>query len=340
MPPVRLREVKLSLQNQKKCAAGKSSQRFDSLQRAGDLLRRDHPELVVSRQKLRQAEGISLIREKRDERKQNICFASRPFVLCGLPVRQLPKGQLLYERRNGRFTLQVTGHPDFGVPFGQDRIVPIFLATMAVKLQSPVLRFRSAAEMLETFGMQKGGKEYRRLIQAFERIFGATIFFGTDEDRPKARIIAKGRFNFLRAAKLWYSRDTQTTALGEEFENEIVLSDEFYSEINAHRIPTDLEAVKLLVHSPAVLDLFMWLSYRSFTAKGEERIPLFGPQGLSAQLGSVQYARPRKFREQLDHWLECVRQIWPECRSRIAADGTALLISNGAMIRNGGSSVA
>ncbi len=340
MPPVRLREVKLSLQNQKKCAAGRSFQRFGSLQRAGDLLRRVHPDLVVSRQKLRQAESISLIREKRENRSQSICFASRPFVLCGLPVRQLPKGQLLYERRNGRFTLQVTGHPDFGVPFGQDRIVPIFLATMAVKQQSPVLRFKSAAEMLETFGMQKGGKEYRRLIQAFERIFGATIFFGTDEERPKARVITKGRFNFLRAAKLWYSRDTETTALGEDFENEIVLSEEFYTEINAHRIPTDLDAVKLLVHSPAVLDLFMWLSYRSFTANSEQRIPLFGRDGLSAQLGSVEYARPRKFREQLEHWLTCVRQIWPECRAQIAADGTALVIGTGSAIRNGGASVA
>jgi hypothetical protein len=106
----------------------------------------------------------------------------------------------------------------------------------------------------------------------------------------------RGRFNFLREAKLWYSRDTQTAVLGEEFENEIVLSDEFYSEINAHRNPTDLEAVKLLMSSPAVLDLFMWLGYRSFTARGEERIPLFGPEGLTAQLGSVEYARPRKFR--------------------------------------------
>jgi hypothetical protein len=34
--------------------------------------------------------------------------------------------------------------------------------------------------MLETFGMHKGGKEYRRLVAAFDRIFGATIFFGTD----------------------------------------------------------------------------------------------------------------------------------------------------------------
>ena len=290
---------------------------------------------LFSRQKLKQAEGVTLVREKRDSKTQSICFASRPFVLCGLPVRRLPEGQLLYERRNGRFTLQVTDHPDFGVPFGQDRIVPIFLATMAVRQQSPVLRFKSAAQMLETFGMAKGGKEYRRLIQAFERIFGATIFFGTDEERPKARVISKGRFNFLREAKLWYSRDKETATFGEDFENEIVLSAEFYSEISAHRIPTDLEAVKLLVSSPAVLDLFVWLSYRSFTAKGEERIPLFGSEGLAGQLGSVEYARPRRFRENLDHWLNSIHQLWPECQARIASDGTALIIEAGTPITKG-----
>jgi hypothetical protein len=327
--------VKLSLQQKKRIVRG-SSRSLGSLELAGNFLRRTQPDLVLSHRKLQQAEKITLIRENRDSRNQSICFASRPFVLCGLPVRRLPKGQLLYERQNGRFTLQVTGHPEFGVPFGQDRIVPIFLATMAVREQSPVLRFKSAAQMLETFGMQKGGKEYRRLIQAFERIFGATIFFGTHEERPKARVISKGRFNFLREAKLWYSRDVDTIAIGEEFENEIVLSDEFYREINAHRIPTDLEAVKLLISSPAVLDLFMWLSYRSFTAKGEERIPLFGPSGLTAQLGSVEYARPRKFRERLEQWLDSIRQIWPQCRAHIASDGSALVIKAGTPILNGG----
>jgi len=28
----------------------------------------------------------------------------------------------------GQFVLHVTGHPEFGVPFGQDAIVPIFPA--------------------------------------------------------------------------------------------------------------------------------------------------------------------------------------------------------------------
>jgi hypothetical protein len=52
------------------------------------------------------------------------------------------------------------------------------------------------------------------------------------------------------------------------FENEVVLSDEFYHEILEHPIPADLEAAKALSCSPAALDLFMWLSYRCVTAQG------------------------------------------------------------------------
>ena len=67
-----------------------------------------------------------IVRSNREERKQSLCFSSRPFVLCGLPMRRPPPDQVIYERRNGNFVLQITGHPDYGVPFGQDRIVPIF----------------------------------------------------------------------------------------------------------------------------------------------------------------------------------------------------------------------
>ena len=94
--------------------------------RAGEILKQQHGDLLVSRQKLRQAERISLVREKRESGNQILGFATRPFVLCGLPVRRPPQSDLVYERRNGFFTLQITGHPEFGLPFGQDRLVPIF----------------------------------------------------------------------------------------------------------------------------------------------------------------------------------------------------------------------
>jgi hypothetical protein len=118
--------------------------------RAGDTLKQQHRDLLVSRQKLRQAERVTLVREKRESGNQILGFATRPFVLCGLPVRRPPQSDLIYERRNGFFTLQITGHPEFGLPFGQDRLVPIFLSTLAVRQQSQTIRFKSAAQMLDT----------------------------------------------------------------------------------------------------------------------------------------------------------------------------------------------
>jgi hypothetical protein len=53
----------------------------------------------------------------------------------------------------------------------------------------------------------------------------------------------------------------------------------------------------------------MWLSDRCFTVKGQERVPIFGDFGLANQLGSADYARPRKFRERLERWLDLVQDI-------------------------------
>jgi hypothetical protein len=186
--------------------------------------------------------------------------------------------------------------------------------------------------MLDTFGMQQGGSQYRRLLGAFQRVFGATIFFGTDTQHERAVVIHRGRFNFMREAWIWYSHNARLDSLLSGFENVVVLSDEFYHEIMDHRIPADLEAVKVLSSSPAALDLFMWLSYRCFLAKGQERIPLFGGFGLSSQLGSAKYMRPRKFRERLEQWLTLIRSMWPECPATISSDGGALLLERACAI--------
>ncbi len=190
--------------------------------------------------------------------------------------------------------------------------------------------------MLETFGMHKGGKEYRRLVGAFERIFGATIFFGTDQTRGAAKLVQRSRFNFLREAQLWYNKRPDQPVLSDQFENVITLSDEFYQEIVAHPIPTDLEAVRVLASSPAVLDLFMWLSYRCFSAKSEESVPILGPLGLGAQLGNVEYARPRKFREKLQEWLQVIKAMWPECPARLSPTGDYLILRPAAALTTKG----
>ena len=121
-----------------------------------------------------------------------------------------------------------------------------------------------------------------------------------DTQRVPAAVVHQARFNFMTEARIWYSRDPEQQFLPGECQNMIVPSDEFYREISSHPIPTDLEAATALSSSPAALDLFTWLSCRCFTARGRERVPLFGEFGLVNQLGSIDYARPRKFREKLE----------------------------------------
>lgn len=285
----------------------------------GATLKQTYGDLFISKQKLRKIERIELVRLKQETGQKTLAFTSRPFVLCGLPLRRPPQNTFLYERRNGHFKLQITGHPDFGLPYGQDRLIPIFLATLAVRQQSQSVRFKSGATILEMFGMAKGGKEYRRVVAAFERIFGATIFFGAENTTTISKVVHRTRFNFMQEARIWY----QST--GEE-DNVVALSDEFFAEVMAHPIPTDLNAITLLASSPGALDLFLWLSYRSFTVKDQQSIPLFGPSGLAAQLGSVEYSRPRRFTAKLEEWLQSIRAILPNCCVSLDSQRRRLII--------------
>ncbi len=59
---------------------------------AGSILKRTAPELIVSKRRGRQLERIELVRAKREQKNQSLCFSSRPFVLCGLPARKLSAG--------------------------------------------------------------------------------------------------------------------------------------------------------------------------------------------------------------------------------------------------------
>ena len=54
--------------------------------------------------------------------------------------------------------------------------------------------------------MHQGGSQYRRLVGAFQRVFGATIFFGTEVQRERATVIDESRFSFMSEARIWCSR--------------------------------------------------------------------------------------------------------------------------------------
>src|SRR5262245_54359617 len=87
-----------------------------------ELVRSFPDEHSLSSTALRKIEIVALVRQKSDEGRQEIAFGARPFILCGLPIRRLSNRYLRCSRRNGRFLLEIVGDPDYGLPFGQDRL--------------------------------------------------------------------------------------------------------------------------------------------------------------------------------------------------------------------------
>lgn len=307
-----------------------------------DLLKDFQPDLPLTKHQLKRADCIELVRSNRESGTQSLGYAPRPFVMCNFPHKRPVNSARPYERYNGDFVLKIVPDPDHGVPFGRDRIWPIYLSTVAVLQQSPIIRFTRAADILDLFGMAKGGAQFERLVEGFKRIFSATIIFGpretvlqqslafveTNESAAPTLAFAKKRFHFIDEAKLWYDREHQSNRHFKE--NEIKLNQTFFNEIMTHPIPADLVAVRGLASSPGALDLYMWLSYRCYNIKGSDTpaIPLFGPLGLVHQLGSEQYTRQRDFRRQLEIWLRQVQGFWPACPARINTAGTYLVLKH------------
>jgi hypothetical protein len=282
----------------------------------------------LTRRRMKKLDAIAQIHERRHDHKSERAYSARPFVLCGIPVRRPAKNNLEYSRQNGRFRLRVIGHPDYGLPFGQDRLLLLWIATMAVWQKTREIHFRSAAAILEAFGLPKDGRYYKRLIAGFERIFYSTFFFSNDQQVGEATIMERQSFRFVKDAKLWYAEPDapQSEAVQPRPENVIVLSEEFWREIQDHPIPVDLAVIKALADSPGNLDLYVWLVWRCWTAKGPACVPLFGPEGLVSQLGISEKLRQRDFRRQILQWLKVIRQLWPDCPVSVAETGTCLIL--------------
>ncbi len=277
----------------------------------------------LSAQKRRRVSAIELVRGHRPDGPP-LMFNSRPFLLCGLPLKRPPAGTLVHRRRNGLFVLEVTGHPEYGLPFGQDRLIPLWVASRSVRQNRREIHFEAGAQILEELGLPQDGPHYRRIVDGFRRVFASTIFFGPADQAARSPVWNCARYCFFDKVRLWTGPD-QTGKRDQR--NMVVLSDMFWEELAQHPVPIDGDVVRALANAPGALDFFMWISWRSYGLTTVARIPLVSEFGLSGQLGSLQYSRIRDFRRTVAGWLATVRSFWPECPASFSADGTLLILT-------------
>ena len=75
------------------------------------------PRIGIAKRTLKKLGAIHLVREQRDQNKQELAYHTRPFVLCGIHLRRPSHGQASHTRRNGRSFLEITARPRFGLPY-------------------------------------------------------------------------------------------------------------------------------------------------------------------------------------------------------------------------------
>jgi hypothetical protein len=273
---------------------------------------------------------------------QELGWLFRPLAVCPFPAASLGKREVidrngkkheehyvLWTRRAGNIKVEILGHPDYGIPHGQDTLVILYLAYEARRQGSRKIKVNFYRDFMRMFEMNPNdGRKYRLVVQSLQRIRNAKYSWEVEGETGREKGL-----HFLYIDEYDLYCDPKHPDQRPLFDQYILLSERFWHEIDSHRIPSNLKAVVALKSQPARLNFYVWLSYRTGQAyaetigkgQGPARIviPFWGPAGLQAQMSSLIQER-YNFRIHVKRWLKAVLQVWPECPAWI--DGDALIV--------------
>lgn len=242
-------------------------------------------------------------------------FITRILLLCSLP-RTDPKRRLQYVRRNGPYSLVMTATAGGRLPYGTlPRLLLAWACTEAVKTRSPVLVLgRSLAEFMRKLGIDTthtGGTGGRygsrtRLINQMTRLFGTTIHLAYDGPDATASITSP----IAEATWFLWDRRSDKPLL---WESTVTLGHRFFEEILSAPVPIDLYVLRSIKRSSLGIDLYMWLTYRTFDLDKPLRLPwklLYRQFAHRPEKAADKFA-VRDFRKDACRELLKIKTAWP-----------------------------
>ena len=113
------------------------------------------------------------------------------------------------------------------------------------------------------------------------------------------------------------------------WESKIELGEEFFHEVITNPIPLDLHILKAVKRSPLGLDLYLWLSYRTFALKRPLRLtwPLLYRQFGADPARAGEATTVQNFRKDCLRELKKIKMAWPDLHYRTATGALLLLPS-------------
>ena len=203
------------------------------------------------------------------EADADLGFMARMMVLCSLP-RTNPGNRLQYKRVNGPYTLAMTAGVNNKLPFGNlPRLLLAWVCTEAVRTQSRQLdlgrslsEFMRKLDIYNTSGGTTGGRT--RLRNQMRRLFNAHVQLVYEDKLGEASVSS----SVTSRTEFWWDpkRPDERTL----WESKIELGWDFFNEIIRHPVPIDMNTLTALKRCSLGLDLYLWLTYRTFTL----RVPL------------------------------------------------------------------
>ena len=259
------------------------------------------------------------------EADPDLGFMARTMALCSLP-RSNPGARLRYVRRNGPYTLVMNAGGLYRLPFGHlPRLLMAWISTEAVRTQSRVLVLGdSLSDFMRELGIYSSdGKAYTRLRNQMDRLFHASVELSYEDKHGKqfiaSRVVDRGDF-------WWDPKRPNERVL---WDSKIRLGEDFFNEIISHPVPLDMNTLTALKRSPLGLDLYLWLTYRTFTLRTPQRLSW---ANLYRQFG-VDPAKANNNRTVQDFRKDCLRELkkiklaWPDLNCSTAPGVLILLPS-------------
>ena len=243
------------------------------------------------------------------EADPDLGFIARMMALCSLP-RTNPGDRLQYKRVNGPFKLVMIAGADCKLPYGNlPRLLLAWVSTEAVQTQSrEIVLGRSLAEFMRTLGVySSGGRVQIRLRNQMRRLFSAHVQLVYEDEHGEARVSS----SVADRTELWWNeRKPDQSSL---WDSKIELSEKFFKEIINHPVPIDMNTLTALKRCSLGLDLYLWLTYRTFSLRAPQQLTWrqlyrqFGADPTkSSDKETIKFFRRQALRE-----LKKIKLAWP-----------------------------
>ena len=240
----------------------------------------------------------------------NLGFMARLIALCSLP-RSNPGNRKEYKRVNGPFTLYMVAGGGNKLPFGNlPRLILAWVSTEAVRTQSRELVLgKSLSEFMRTLGIyNSGGNPQTRLRNQMKRLFRCSVSLNYEDERGDASVSS---FIADRTEFWWNERKPDEPTL---WKSKIYLGEQFFNEIIRNPVPLDMNTLKALKRCSLGLDLYLWLTYRTFALGAPLRLTW---RQLYRQFDADPAQAPDKravqnFRIKVLRELKKIKMAWPD----------------------------